>query len=67
MVLSVTLRYSATSPMVMMALSAGLDGMVWAKWVVRNTSVGENFQFAIERLKHCAGRHAHRMSPGGLA
>jgi len=40
--------------MVMMALSAGLDGMVWARSVVENTSIVQNFQSVVERLKYCA-------------
>ncbi len=50
--------------MVMIALSAALDGMVLAGRMVENDSVVKNFQFAVERLKYGAGRHAHWMSPG---
>jgi hypothetical protein len=50
--------------MVMMALSAVLDGMVVARSVVENTSIVQNFQTVVERLKYCAGEQAHRMSLG---
>ena len=46
-----------------MALSAGLGGMVLARWMVENASLVQNFQSAVERLKYCAGLQAHRMSP----
>ena len=63
MVRSVTFRKSATFPMVMMALSAVLDGMVLAIWVVVNASIVQNFQSALERLKNCAAVQAHPVSP----
>ena len=48
--------------MVMMALSAGLDSMVLASWVVENTSIVQNFQYVDRRLKYCAGEQAQEMS-----
>ena len=48
--------------MVMMALSAALEGMVLAKWVVENASIVQNFQSVVERLKYCADRQAHPVS-----
>lgn len=66
MVRSVTLRKSATSPMVMMALSAGLDGIVLAIWVVVNVSIVQNFQSALKRLENFAVVQAHPVSPSRL-
>jgi hypothetical protein len=48
--------------MVMMALSAGLDGMVLAGWMVKRTSIVQNFKFVVERLKYFAGEQAQVMS-----
>jgi hypothetical protein len=48
--------------MVMMALSAGLGGMVLARWMVENVSIVQNFQSAVKRLKYCAGVQAHQTS-----
>ena len=48
--------------MVMMALSAVLDGMVLARWVVENISIVQNIQSVVEKLKYCAEEQAHGMS-----
>ncbi len=45
----------------MMALSAGLDDMVWTKLVEENDSIVQNFQSAVDWLKYCVDPEAHRM------
>jgi hypothetical protein len=52
--------------MVMMALSAALDGMVLARLVVENASIVQNFQSVVERWKYCADREAHPVSLHGF-
>ena len=48
--------------MIMTALSARLDGMVLASWMVENISIVQNIQSVVEKLKYCAEEQAYGMS-----